>query len=152
MKRKAIRYAFWLSIIIVVVIQGFQIDRTNPQSDPAQDFLAQDLEPAKAGSIIKKACFDCHSNYTRYPWYTYINPVGWWIKDHVDHGKHHLNFSEWNALEDKKKKHKLEECVEMLEEKEMPLPSYILMHDEADLSGEDRELLISFFRNQMNSI
>ena len=133
-------------LIILVAIQFFQIDKTQPPSVPGQDIFAMvDNVDPQLGSQIKKACFDCHSNVTRYPWYTNIAPVSWWIKGHIDNGREELNFSEVASYPPGKFAHKMEECAEMLREKEMPLLTYMIMHNDAWLDAEERERMAVFF-------
>lgn len=140
---KKILYILMLAFII---IQFFQIDKTNPTFDESQDFIKIHNPSPEIASQIKASCYDCHSNETNYPWYTYVQPVGWWTKDHIDHGKKHLNFSEFGTYSTKKQAHKMEECYELIEENEMPLKSYIIAHKDAVLDENTKELLISYFK------
>lgn len=132
---------------ILVIMQFFQIDKENPSSDPEMDFIAIANPPSEIADLLKASCYDCHSNHTRYPWYTSIAPVNWWIKDHIDHGREELNFSEWGNYSARRADHKLEEGVELLEEEEMPLPSYLITHGEAKLTSEQREALSNYFQS-----
>ena len=138
--------------VLVVILQLFQIDKTNPVADPELDFIAIANPPAEIGSLIKTACYDCHSHQTKYPWYTYTQPLGWWIKDHIDHGRGELNFSEWGNYPTRRADHKLEESAELVLEEEMPLPSYLKTHSEARLSTEQRELLAYWFETERDRI
>lgn len=131
--------------VVFVVIQFFRIDKTNPAVDPAQDFLSTLKPSAEISGLLKTACYDCHSHETKYPWYTNIAPVSWWIKNHFDEGREELNFSTWQAYTAKKKDHKLKECVELVKEKEMPLTSYTWMHSDARLSDVQRTALADYF-------
>ncbi|MDX1314936.1 MAG: heme-binding domain-containing protein, partial [Eudoraea sp.] len=88
--------------------------------------------------------YDCHSNHTVYPWYNNIAPVSYWMADHVDHGKGDLNFSDWATYSGKKKDHKLEEVVEVMEDEVMPLKEYTWTHEEARLSKEQRKAIIEW--------
>ena len=109
------------------------------------DFIVNEQPEDELAILIKSACYDCHSDQTKMPWYSNLAPLSWWIIDHVEHGKKHLNFSEWTAYSEDKKAHKAEECVEMLEEGEMPLSSYQIAHSDARISDEQREALIEVF-------
>lgn len=95
-------------------------------------------------SIMEKACFDCHSNKTTYPWYTFIQPFGWLINQHVLDAKKELNFSEFNNYSLKRKLHKFKEIDEMISENEMPLESYTWIHKEAVLSAQEKQILIDW--------
>jgi len=131
-------------LVILVILQFFQIDKTNPESDPAKDLIAMTSPSEDVKLILEKACYDCHSNQTEYPWYTSVAPVSWWIKDHIDHGKGHLNFSEWGDYSVKKQDHKLEELIEEVEEGEMPLDSYTWVHGDARLSDAQKKSLMDW--------
>lgn len=133
---------------ILIVIQFFQIDKTNKEVDPELDFMNISNPNDEVAEILKTACYDCHSEKTVYPWYTNVQPVGWWVKDHVDHGKSHLNFSIWGEYSTDRADHKLEECVEYVLNEEMPLPSYTWGHAEARLTDEQREFLAEWFEEQ----
>ena len=144
--KKAIRIGVMVLGGVLLVLQFFRIDKTNPAADPAQDYLALASPPAALSSTIKAACYDCHSHTTAYPWYTNIQPVAWWIKDHIEEGREHLNFSVWATYPPKKAAHKLEECFEVIESKEMPMKSYTWAHGNARLSAEERAAMASWFR------
>jgi len=139
----------YILIIVFIGIQFFGIDTDNPPVDERNDFFYKAKVADETLNLIKTACYDCHSDETVYPKYAYMQPVGWFLKDHVDEGREHLNFSEWGTYEKKKKDHKMEECVEMLEKGEMPLESYTILHSEASLSDEQKTLLMSFFKSKM---
>lgn len=100
--------------------------------------------PGETDQLLKSSCYDCHSNTTVYPWYAHIQPVGWWLDDHVNEGKKELNFDEFTTYSLRRQYHKLEEVVEMVKEKEMPLNSYTWIHKDADLTPEQRQQLISW--------
>ena len=135
-----------LLLVALVVIQFFQIDKTNPVTDINQDFLKIHETPTKIAATIKASCYDCHSNQSVYPWYTNVQPVGWFVKNHIEDGKKHLNFSEFGTYTAKKQAHKLEECYELVEKGEMPLESYTIIHGEAVLSEAQQTELIAYFK------
>ena len=95
-------------------------------------------------TILAKACNDCHSNNTVYPWYANIQPVNWWLNDHVEEGKRKLNFDEFATYPYYRQYHKLEEVIEEVEEGEMPLSSYTIIHGNAKLSDEQKTALIDW--------
>jgi hypothetical protein len=139
-------------LVVLVVIQFFQIDKTNPVTDINQDFLKIHETPTEIASTMKAACYDCHSNKSVYPWYSNIQPIGWYLKDHIEEGKEHLNFSEFGTYTPKKQAHKLEECYELIEKGEMPLSSYTIIHKEAVLSETQQTELVSYFKEIQKSI
>jgi hypothetical protein len=120
-------------LVILGVIQLFRIDKTNPESDPAIDFIAMTNPTSEVADMIKASCYDCHSNEVAYPWYTNVAPVSWWVKKHINEGREELNFSEWGDYKEDKRTHKLEEVYEEVQEREMPLKSYLIIHSEARL-------------------
>jgi len=137
-----------LPVILVafIIIQFFPIDKTNPPLTPGMDFLKIKNTPAETAKLIQISCYDCHSNETRYPWYSNIAPASWFLKNHVNEGRKHLNFSTFATYEPKRQIHKLEECIEMIEKNEMPLESYILGHQDAKLTPEQKQELINYFK------
>jgi hypothetical protein len=133
-------------LVVLVAIQFFQIDKTNPVADEKLDFLVMNNTSPEIATQIKASCYDCHSNQSVYPAYTYVQPVGWFVKNHIEEGKEHLNFSEFGNFSAKKQAHKLEESYEMIEKGEMPLSSYTIIHKEAVLDEEQQNVLISYFK------
>src|SRR5687767_12229671 len=81
--------------VLVLAIQFVRPARTNPATDPAATLHAQTAVPPDVAAILERSCRDCHSNGTRWPWYSNVAPVSWWVIDHVNHGRSHFNFSEW---------------------------------------------------------
>lgn len=97
---------------------------------------------------MQRACYDCHSNRTVWPWYSKVAPVSWWVINHVNDGRRHLNFSEWQPLPAEKRREQLGEILEEVEEGEMPLASYVLGHPEARLSQADLQALREWINTQ----
>jgi len=137
-------------LVILVGIQFIRIDKTNPVADPSQDLISILNPPADLAEIMQISCYDCHSNHTVYPWYTNIAPFSFWIKDHINEARKHLNFSEWGTYKDKRAHHKLEECYEEVLEGHMPLPSYTWLHGEAKITDSERKSLATWFESQMS--
>ena len=103
--------------------------------------------PEAVHNILVQKCYDCHSNNTTYPWYSNIQPVGWWMYGHIDHAKEHLNFSEFKTYAEKKANHKLEELSEMVTEGEMPLASYLIAHREAKVTPEEVAMINNWIQS-----
>jgi hypothetical protein len=140
--------AILLSIVILLGgMQFFRINKENPVVNHEDDFIIIMNPPAEVQNILRASCYDCHSNESSYPWYSNIAPVSWWVKDHINEAREELNFSEWGTYDAKRKDHKLEECAEEVEEGEMPLESYLIMHGDAELSESQRELLEEWFNS-----
>jgi signal recognition particle subunit SEC65 len=138
--------------IVIIIIQFFQIDKSAIDFDRSKDLLVNEKVPSEVKQILKQACYDCHSNESKYPWYTYVAPLSWWIADHIEEARDELNFSDWATYTVKRKKHKMEEIAEMVEEGEMPLDSYTWAHSEARLSDEQKNVLIQWAKTTMNEI
>jgi len=117
-------------IVLVVIIIGLQfipVNRTNPP-------ITWDISaPENVSAILRTSCYDCHSNESRWPWYSYIAPVSYFIASDVNEGRKHLNFSEWDKYDEKKKEKKLDGIIEMVTEGEMPLTTYLMIHKDAKL-------------------
>lgn len=141
-----------LLLIGIIVIQFFPADKNQERVDPAQQVHALYTTPEDVQGILKGACMDCHSNTTAYPWYMHIQPLGWWMADHVEEGKGHLNFDEFATYDKKKQAHKMEEVVEMIEKEAMPLKPYPTLHEEARLSEQQRQQLIEWARSVQTEI
>lgn len=123
-----------LVIALLVIIQFFRPALNQSSAESPNDVFAHYSAPDSLQQMIRTACYDCHSNNTVYPWYSNIQPVAWWLADHVNEGKSELNFSEFATYKPKKADHKMEEVIEMIEKGEMPLKSYTIIHGDAKLS------------------
>lgn len=141
-----------LIIIIVafILIQFFPIDKNNPVATPQMDFLKIKNTPEKTANLIRNACYDCHSNETKYPWYANTQPFGWFLESHIKEGRKELNFSTFATYETKRQIKKLKEAVEMMEKNEMPLDSYVILHPEAKLNAADKKQVIDYFKFMEN--
>lgn len=128
-------------IILLVISQFFSPQKNEYITPPESDFILTEKPPQKLADILKESCYDCHSNNTIYPWYDRITPVNFWVNRHIKGGKKELNFSLWSKYSAKRKAHKLEEFIEMINEREMPLESYLLTHSEAKLSDSEIKTL-----------
>ena len=132
--------------MVFIIIQFFPINKSNPITNEGMDFLKIKNTPEPIAKLIRNSCYDCHSNETKYPFYSNIQPVAWLLKNHIDEGRKELNFSTFATYEPKRQAHKLEEAAEYVEQKNMPLESYTLGHSDAKLSDEQRKQLVDYFR------
>ncbi|MGB0839513.1 MAG: heme-binding domain-containing protein [Chitinophagales bacterium] len=148
MKAKWTKRILLALLVFLVVAQFFPIDKSNPPINSSADYLQTSQVPAAMATLIKSACYDCHSNETQYPWYTNVAPISWWVKDHINHGREHLNFSTWSDYSTKKQAHKMEECWEEVEATKMPMLPYIIAHSEARMSEEERASLVAWFKQE----
>lgn len=132
--------------IAAVAIQFIRPARNESSGPFPGDIHEVKAVPASVSQILKRHCYDCHSNNTSYPWYTNVQPVGWWMDWHIRDGKEHLNFSEFASYPPKRAAHKMEEVYEMVEKREMPLPSYTITHRDAKLTDEQIKLVAGWAR------
>lgn len=131
-------------LIAFVVGQFFGPEKNEGDLTSVNAFLAETNPPEEVRLILEETCYDCHSDATRYPWYNNITPVNFWLANHVNEGKEELNFSNWVGNSVKRKDHKFEEIIEMVEDKEMPLESYTITHKEAKLSDAQIEAVVGW--------
>lgn len=131
-------------LILLVIAQFFRPEKNDGNLESVNAFLEETNPPENVKAILQESCFDCHTNSSRYPWYNAITPVNYWLADHIKDGKKHLDFSTWDGNSVKRKDHKFEEIIEMVEQKEMPLPSYTYTHSEAKLNEEQIQAVIDW--------
>ena len=140
---KKIGYAL---LAILVIIQFFRPAKNINTADvaTANDISKVYTVPEKVQQILKTSCYDCHSNNTIYPWYNNIQPVAWWLKNHVDEGKREINFNEFSSYSARRQYKKMEEVIEQIKEDEMPLSSYTIIHRDAKLNPEQKLALTTW--------
>lgn len=143
-----------LGVLAALIILQFIRPSKNDSNENPHPMYAKYEVPEDIAYMLKVACNDCHSNLTKYPWYSNIQPIGWWLNSHVKGGKQHLNFSEFTHRRVAIQNHKFEEIIETVEEHEMPLGSYTFLglHPEAKLSDAQRKQLTSWAQTQMDSL
>lgn len=128
-------------LAVLVIIQFF-----HPAKNMATDMSANDITkvytvPENVHQILQKSCYDCHSNNTSYPWYNNMQPVAWWLHNHITEGKQHLNFSEFGGYDKTKQAKKLKGVAKTVNEGEMPLGSYLWIHTDAKLSDDQKKIV-----------
>jgi len=137
-----------LILLVVLIAIQFIKPEKNIHPQPAYaDISTLYTVPADVDSIFVKACNDCHSNNTRYPWYNNIQPVAWWLKDHIDEGKEHMNFNEFASYPAAKKYDNLKEIKKQVDEGDMPISSYTLVHTDARLTDAEKKAITSWSEN-----
>lgn len=135
-------------LVLLLLIQLMPISTDNPVSEKSLA-LSSSTDPQvtdEVMTILKNACNDCHSNETTYPKYSRFQPVGWWLRGHIKGGRNKLNFSEWQNYTPMQKIKQAQDCIEVLDEKRMPLKSYTWMHPKGKLSEAETQKLVSFFK------
>jgi len=127
---KVIKTILVFALIALIMIQFVRTERNDAGYESIAYFEAETKPSEATSAILKKHCYDCHSDQTTYPWYAEFSPVNYWLEDHIKEGKKHFNASAWENYSIKQRDHKLEELIEMVEEGEMPLDSYTWLHGE----------------------
>lgn len=138
-------------IVLLGILQFIKIDK-NIHPDAKSEFLAKYPMNESTYKIWQKACADCHSNNTVYPWYSNIQPVGFWLNSHVNEGKTKFNIDEINTKPLDKQKHKLDEMTEMINKGEMPLWSYTIVHTDAKLTDSEKTELLNWAKETMGKL
>jgi Haem-binding domain len=139
-------------LIILVLIQFIRPPKNINTVDISKQISAVFTVPKNVGTILQKSCYDCHSNNTTYPWYNNIQPVTWFLNHHVEEGKDEINFDEFATYKLRRQYHKMEEIIKEVEEDEMPLSSYTLIHSNAQLSKDEKTILISWAKENMDTM
>jgi hypothetical protein len=152
MVKKLLKIVLIALVFGFVMIQFFRIDKTNPTVNAAETIEASVNVPPDIKLILGRSCNDCHTNQTIYPWYTNIQPSGWFMKDHIDDGRRELNFSVWSTYTAKRKSKKLEEICEQVESGAMPIPSYLWIHRDAVLRDGDAQALCDWAKGERAKI
>lgn len=138
------RKILFVLIAILLGIQFFRPEKNISSGASADAIQTVFTVPDDVQTVLNKACRDCHSNQSTYPWYFSIQPVAWWIDHHIDEGKSELNFDAFATYSPKKQHHKMEEIVEQVKSEEMPLQSYTWTHRDARLTMEERVVLTNW--------
>lgn len=132
-----LKRTIWVILAVLVFGQAVRPSRTNPTIEPTHEIAASMNVPASTGAIFSRACNDCHSNRTVWPWYSKVAPASWLVGYHVYAGRKEMNLSEWGTYSARRKAHLLKEMCKEVTEGDMPGFSYTLLHPQAKLSSED---------------
>jgi hypothetical protein len=144
MMRRGFKIAGFSLIGVLIVIQFFRPEKNNTPIDPMVDMIAMVQPPDQIANIFKVACYDCHSNQSVYPWYDKVQPVAWLLSSHIREGKMHLNFSGFGDMDKADRIRILVKICEEVEEGNMPLQSYKLIHKKARLSQDEVALICTW--------
>jgi hypothetical protein len=150
--KKFFKRFFLLLLLVFIVLQFFRPAKNSSEGIGANDITKVYAVPKDVQNILKTSCYDCHSNNTAYPWYNNIQPVAWWLADHIKEGKRELNFSEFASYRIGRQYKKLEEINEQVKEAEMPLESYTLIHGDAKLNDQEKLALANWVETVRDSI
>ena len=131
-------------LIVFVALQFIRPTRNSSTIPSTNDIRTAYVVPENVLKVFEKSCYDCHSNNSAYPWYTNIQPIGLWMQQHVDEGKDELNFSEFKSYSIKRQLKKMKEIRNEINEDEMPLSSYLIIHRDANLNNEQKKNIIDW--------
>jgi hypothetical protein len=143
-----------LLVIALVVIQFFHPAKNKAEGEQPNNISKITAVPDNVKNILDRACMDCHSNNTRYPWYNNIQPLAWWLSHHISEGKDEINFDEFTTYNLRRQYHKLDEVIKQVKEGEMPIESYTWTHKDASLTEAEKTSLIQWaegIRNDMKT-
>ena len=142
-----------LVLLVALIIIQFIHPKKNKTEGVQPNYIGNSFTiPADVKTILGKACNDCHSNNTAYPWYSKIQPVDWWMNNHVRDGKKGINFDEYTNKSLRYQYHKMEEVIEMIEDGKMPLSSYTWIHKDAILTAGEKAKLIDWAHSIMDTM
>ena len=144
-----------IALILLVVFVGIQFiptDLNQNKNISKTDFLLVNKTPKNISRILKKSCYDCHSNNTNYPWYNKIQPTAWFLESHVQKGKKELDFSVWSEYSIRRKKSKLKSIMSQIRDNKMPLSSYTFIHSDAALTKKEKEDITDFINKLIDSL
>ena len=140
-----------LLIVGALAIQLAHPARTNPPTEPARTMMAIAHVTPEATAVLKRACRDCHSNDTQWPWYSNVAPISWFVIDHVNHGRRHFNYSDWSQDDPDQVTRLLKNTCEMTRKGEMPITSYLWLHPEAHVTDRDIVALCDWTDGQLRA-
>lgn len=136
-RRKLLQAVIAILAVAFIAIQFVPVDRTNPAVQAGESINA----PEPVMRVLRASCFDCHSNQTHWPWYSSIAPASWLVSADVREGRDEFNFSHWGRYSSQQRAEIARESVEEVEEGEMPMLIYVLLHPSAHISDDERDIL-----------
>ena len=150
--KKMIKRILVFLLFALIIIQ-FIHPRPNKSTGDQPNYIGKVFPvPEDVKAILQKACDDCHSNNTRYPWYSNIQPVDWWLTDHINEGKKHLNFDEYTNRNLRSQYGKMKEIIDLVKKVEMPLNYYTWIHKDAILTEVEKNKLVGWAQGIMNTL
>ncbi|MFM6926173.1 MAG: heme-binding domain-containing protein [Ferruginibacter sp.] len=152
MLKKILKRTFQIFILAFIVIQFIRPAKNKSEGISNNDITKVYPVPENVQAILKTSCYDCHSNNTVYPWYSQIQPVAWWLNNHIEEGKRELNFSEFASYRIGRQYRKLDEVNKQVKEDEMPLDSYLWIQKNAKLDEQQKLTLANWVTSVRDSI
>lgn len=150
--RKSAKWVLGAVLLMVVAAQFVRPDRSSVPVEPGQAIARQLEVPADVLHLLERACSDCHTQATQWPWYSNVAPVSWFVARHVDRGRRHLDLDRWALYGDYDAQKLLDQIAEEVLEERMPLPSYLTMHTEARLLASERRRIAAWARAERDEI
>jgi len=146
--KKILKVTFGTILLVLIIIQFYQPERNSDNGkNYTSDFMSSYKVPEDVKEILQTSCYDCHSNNTNYVWYDYIQPARTLVEKHINNAKKELNFNEWGNYSNRKQERLLTSMITQIENKEMPIPSYVFMHREKKLSDIQIKVLTNWLKN-----
>jgi cytochrome c551/c552 len=145
----------WIGIglvVALVVSQAIRPAKTNPPVDETKTIQANTQMSSEVSAILERACADCHSSKTTWPWYSQIAPVSWYVISDVNGGRKEMSLSDWGSYDARRKARKLQQICEQIEKGEMPMRSYVVMHPTAKLTDSDKQLLCDWAKQERERV
>lgn len=142
--KKIVKIIVLLLLAVFIGLQFIPTERNQSDQVQESDFIRVNKTPEHIGKLLQVSCYDCHSNNTVYPWYNKVQPIAWFLENHIQEGKEELNFSEWGNYSKRRQNSKLSSIVSQIEDDEMPLYSYTLTHRNAVFTDIEKKEIISY--------
>ncbi len=139
-------------VLVLAAIQFFHPEQNLGTTGGPDDITTRFAVPPDVQTVLAHACYDCHSNRTRYPWYANVQPVGWWLAHHINEARGELNFSEFGAYDTKRAARRLATIIDQVEQGDMPLRSYTWMHPTARLTAAQKKLITGWAQSLHDKI
>ncbi len=149
---KWVKLTLKILLISFIVIQFFRPKENKAEGAQPNDLATVFPVPENVNQIFKKACNDCHTNNTVYPWYSKIQPVAWWLNEHVEDGKKEFNMNEFATFKLRKQFRRIGQVEELVKKGEMPLKSYTLIHRDAILTDVEKQTLYDWSKSIQDSM
>ncbi|MEO6584657.1 MAG: heme-binding domain-containing protein [Ferruginibacter sp.] len=144
-------------ILLLLLFVFFVLQFIQPPKNSGKEILSSDITrvfsvPQNVLDVLKTSCYDCHSNNTRYPWYSFIQPGAWWMAHHIEEGKQNLNFSDFGSYSLRRQQNKLRAVINSIKDSTMPLKPYAVMHADATLSNDKKIVVIRWMNKIKDSL
>ncbi|MFT3909751.1 MAG: heme-binding domain-containing protein [Ferruginibacter sp.] len=146
------RKILYVVIAVFIGIQFIQQPRNKSDKELSTDIQKLYPMPDSVRAVLQTSCFNCHSNNTRYPWYSIIQPGGWWMSSHIKKGKNQLNFSDFGSYSKRRQLSKLQSIINVVKDGTMPLQSYTLIHTDAKLNDAQKALITNWASGMKDSL